>query len=506
MLIAFSGVYYAETVNQSFFRYLSFCFGAGITRSRGTLLCSGEGYKNVSRGNFLTKQKKCDILVLEKIKIGGFFMAIYSSIDTLSVVFKKIKLETIFEKLKFYPDNISSLFEVDENGECKHILNKGYKTVFKFCYNDIWFEGDLLNNDIELLNCTNYFTWKFDKIRVEFTGQALEFLRRENFNPDEVLQSKEFYESFGAEYTLTRCDFAFDFVNCKAENFYQIFDFVDAWTPNDNTISRKNLLTAKKGGISYERRKGSMNCLYLGKSGSDKMLRIYDKYMERQGKVNNINDIPYSFINENVESWFRVELQLRREYVPKLLFASVDKNLINQFYFVFDNFMLYDRDENGKYKVVKPFYDLYEWAKLQQLYKMQNESEKENGWNIDKAQYFLQTTGAVSSLQVVGHNGPISYLIDLERMLIDCQVSNEDFQKNRLKSLNYKCSADASRKNMSIDDWLSYFPKNERGLHCLDWGQLAVDVLDHLYLHDKVSYLKVIKNRYIEDMITNLGD
>lgn len=429
---------------------------------------------------------------------------LYASIDTLSFVLKDCSLKRIFEVLEFFPDNVRDLFIVDEFGCCKHIVNKGYKTAFKFTYNNMWFEGDLTNNDLALLDCNNYFDWNFEKIRVEFTGQALENLRRKQWFPDDKLQQRSFFESFGCPYSVTRVDFAFDFVNEKEENFYQIYDYVDNFYHAD--LKRDKLFTSRNTGISFERRTGSQNTLYLGKGGSSKILRIYDKLMERRGAVKNVKDIPYSFIGEDIKSWFRVELQLRRDYASGLLFASADGDLKNQFYFLFDNFMIYDKVKQGEYKVLKPFYDLYEWAKLQKLYKMQNPSQNEidESYNIDKATRYITGVGAVSELQFYGHFGVVEHFITFERLLFDMQLSEEEYQINRLRSFNMKVSEDASRYGLSTAEWLRHFKVNNMGFWCFDYYKELKDFCNYVRLNNPDDFNKFSKE-FCEDFILNKG-
>lgn len=307
---------------------------------------------------------------------------IYSSIDTLHVIYYNYTMEQIFKHLNLPVDNFKQMYVIDEYGECKNISYRGYKFEMKFNYNNIWFHGDCLTVDIDAIKPDNFFTFVFKSIRVEFTGQGIEYLRRTKFNPDDKFISRTWWDSCCTPYKITRVDFAYDYVNEKKELFDGIFDYVDNFQLQNRGVSR--LYTSRGGGISFQRKYGGEDTLYLGTRGSDKLLRIYDKKLERGDKIKSL-DLPAFMTVENVDTWYRVELQFRRFYCAEQLFGN-HGDLKNNLLFLFDNFMLFEKDEQGIYRAIKPMVDLYDWTKLQQLYKKPiTEEVNEVKTNIDTA-------------------------------------------------------------------------------------------------------------------------
>lgn len=409
---------------------------------------------------------------------------IFSSIDTLHVIYYNYSMEKIFKHIGLPLGNILSLYEIDEYGQCKNIKNRGYTYEFKLNYNNIWFHGDCSTVDVNTLNFNNFFTFEFKKIRVEFTGEGIEYLRLQKFSPDDTFLNQSFWFAANCQYNITRVDFAFDYVNEKADVFDGIFTYVD----NFQLLNRgcERLFTGRGAGISFKRKYGNEDTLYLGSQGSDKICRIYDKKLERgKNRIQSLN-LP-SFMLEHIssiESWYRVELQFRRFYCSEQLFGN-HGDLKNNLMFLFENFMICDKDSEGNYHHIKPMVALYDWTKLQKLYKMQNTSKyKDVTSYIEKAHDFISTQGALSFTYVQSHGGLIP-LIQLNETNLALMQNDENY-KSRLITFNSRAVCDSDKFGYSLHDWLPYLILDE-GQYFFDYPKIIKELLLYLSLNDGVK-------------------
>lgn len=404
---------------------------------------------------------------------------IFSSIDTLHVIYYNCTMKLIFEHLNLPTENISGMYEVGDDGFCKNIKNRGYTFEFKLNYNNIWLHGDCSTVDVDTLKPDNFFTFEFKKIRVEITGEGMEFLRSRHFSPDDTFMSQTFWLGCNTRFNITRVDFAFDFVNDKKETFDEIFCYVDNYQLANRGCER--LLTGRGSGISFKRKYGNEDTLYLGSGGSDKICRIYDKKLERGADRIAKLDLPSFMLEEikEVKSWYRVELQFRRFYCEEQLFCN-HGDLKNNLMFLFDNFMICEKDEEGKYHHIQPMVDLYDWTKLQKLYKMQNESKfKDSTTWIDKVREFMKQQGALSNVYGVMHGG-LTFLLDNADLCI-AQCQDDPKYYSRLTTLNSRIRADADFYGYTLKEWLPYV-KEVNGQFFLDKVKIVHDLIMYLSL------------------------
>lgn len=426
---------------------------------------------------------------------------IFSSIDTLHVIYYNYTMKKIFKHLDLPTENISGMYEIGDDGFCKNIKNRGYTFEFKLNYNNIWLHGDCSTVDVDTLKPDNFFTFEFKKIRVEITGEGMEFLRSRHFSPDDTFIKQSFWLACNTRYNITRVDFAFDYVNDKKDTFDAIFTYVDNYQLANRCCGR--LLTGRGSGISFKRKYGNEDTLYLGSTGSDKICRIYDKKLERGSDRIAKLDIPSFMLNDikEVKSWYRVELQFRRFYCEEQLFGNRG-DLKNNLMFLFDNFMICDKDERGDYHHIQPMVDLYDWTKLQKLYKMQNESKfKDSVTWIDKVRQFMKQQGALSNTYGVMHGGLGFILDNVELCLAQCQ--DDPMYYSRLTTLNSRIRADADFYGYSLREWLP-FVNEEKGQFVLDKPKIVRDLLMSLSLERGVREVVFFVAEEFKQMEDNL--
>lgn len=164
------------------------------------------------------------------------------------------------------------------------------------------------------------------KITLDISGSGLEYLRSINSTIEDQLTTEDLFGYVNDDQTcddpvlrahVTRCDFAYDFVNCHNDNFREMFSVC-----SELQLKGIKLIPCiySNAASSYSIRMGSSeNTLYLGKTNSHRLLRIYDKFLERTVKDKKYNHDNLYFVesekrkdsNFELKSWWRIEYQLR---------------------------------------------------------------------------------------------------------------------------------------------------------------------------------------------------
>lgn len=160
---------------------------------------------------------------------------------------------------------------------------------------------------------------------------------------------------------FSRGDFAFDIFNNPRAYYYRVWNF---------GISKRIFLD----------RKGEVQTIYYGSSASGKQIRQYNKLAEQISKGND---------SVNVNSWWRLELQLRSNVVSD--YPTIVRDMLKNFY-VPD----YDKVKSVQQKAVifwlvncpESWGELNERSRTR-YHKIFRELPKENDLAIEMAQEFL---------------------------------------------------------------------------------------------------------------------
>ena len=278
---------------------------------------------------------------------------IYAKLDWYTVMLYNTTVERVLSKLhvdiEIYEELLASCYE----------RSYGFTSKQVFSVHGISCEINL--DDYLSTEQGNLFNTPFAKIRLDISGSGLDFLRG-FFNVDESLMSFSFWgerESFN----VTRCDFAFDFVNYKPE-FLDTFLYWIKDRERAGTLSARcsRLACSQHRNIQYSYRCGDQKTLYLGSTRADKLLRIYDKLLQYQKNGVLVHPLPEVFKDEGeVTSWFRIEFQNRRKSAEEYLFGFKKQEDVLRC--IFDDYLI--RDENGK--PLEFLLDLYDWEKLPEI-------------------------------------------------------------------------------------------------------------------------------------------
>lgn len=185
------------------------------------------------------------------------------------------------------------------------------------------------------------FDIELPEIRLDLSGQGLDFMRREFANRGESFDDYLRDDSkLLPKQSVTRVDFAFDFVNYKPD----LLDKLDEYIELNQTDSKRLCIRGQTSSMRYEKHIGSQHTTYIGSPQSERMLRVYDKRLQyvdaETGQYIKENDY------ENPDHWIRIELQTRRTWAQRLLFA------------------LYPDAEKNFLSILKEIYKMYDFADL----------------------------------------------------------------------------------------------------------------------------------------------
>lgn len=184
------------------------------------------------------------------------------------------------------------------------------------------------------------FRTVYQRVMLVIGGQGLDYLRSYYSDPDDldrILRKQPMLNDADDDiWHVTRCDFAFDFVNYKYDIYSCCRDELDMLS-YDGKIKVKGI----KSPISYSVRSGSEETIYIGKPRSNRLVRIYNKKLE-QTKDGVLKSVPDESINYDIDSWNRLELQCRNNWAVFYLYGSDDYMQILRS--VYDYYAFTDRE------------------------------------------------------------------------------------------------------------------------------------------------------------------
>lgn len=257
--------------------------------------------------------------------------AIFSKIDWLSFVFVDKSFNDVFEFLQ-----IEDLIDVDEFFEEKYFQSYSFSDNLAFRFHGIFLAAmdvDKYSN----LDVNTFFDVVYPRIKVDLSGQALDFLRGyyiDTLKNEPGYMEKRFTDPdihlhFNSH--ITRIDYAFDFLNYMPTILDEMIEFIKS-TQNE------------KGDywVGFGKRGFSSKCslklfdqktLYVGSPQSDKLLRVYDKKIQAN-KSTEVASLYETY--ERPDSWIRFELQLRNNFSHN--FALTGRSSEQVLKYIYDNY------------------------------------------------------------------------------------------------------------------------------------------------------------------------
>lgn len=372
---------------------------------------------------------------------------IYFKLDEFSCVVDNINLSDLFSlfriDMSYYPDFLVKAHDSRASGARSYSLSE-YGVQFDVSLDE--YKYKLAISDYKAEEFDLFYT-EFEKIRVEFHGQGLEWIR--SFYPefDDHIRSPKFFGNLS--YRITRVDFAYDFVNVHSDfisHFSKTLFDIEYQRRLSGDLSTR--LTLKKGvSLDYDVIMGSTGLtIYLGSKKSNKFVRIYDKLMERcahgmSEKALPVFDHP---LDSDVFSWFRIEYQVRKKYCADLLYGCDDRGETVLKY-IFDHYRVTDRGEK-----IECLDTLMDWSRLPELRKMKNIDNSEQKTVYEKSREVLDKDAARIIMFVLryGLHGLMQVLIDY----IDSCYVNDLKGANRRLALARKLAIALREENMTPYD------------------------------------------------------
>lgn len=408
-------------------------------------------------------------------------MPILSKIDTFSGIYKD---SSLFDALHDLPIDLYGLMKIAQQGF--HIV-PGQLAINQV--DGLLPLGDLINLRVDLDELSYQipgFTTKvfadldpefvlglrFSRVMVYFGGSGLDYFREkypdfdiDGYCVDCCLRADDL------RFHVTRCDFAFDFINYNTELEGMarddiIKDLYDLSLTESYQYGKKWHCTGSKTPMSVSFKYSDMErTIYFGnpKSKPAKMLRVYDKLLE--SIANHKGKIPEKILevaDGNVYSWIRFELQARREIAHNLLTGkdmngvTDTKSLDNVTFFEFcQSYKCQEHYFIGALKFIDMWFtpltclhgEVYEpwrkWLNCEELVPIiQNLHFYSIDYPLDRGVHFLGPSGNAgpSTVYVAGWLGLGYYLENLQHNL--CQLfwhnKNDTPLQTRLKHVRYR--------------------------------------------------------------------
>lgn len=372
---------------------------------------------------------------------------IYFKIDELSCVVDNINLFDLFElfriDMSYYPDFLVKAHDSRASGARSYSLSE-YGVQFDISLDEYKYKMAISEYKAEEFDL---FYTDFEKIRVEFHGQGLDWLR--SFYPqfDDDIRKPDFFGN--KSYRITRVDFAYDFVNVHSDfisNFSKKLLDIEYDRRISGDLSER--LTLKKNSyLTYEVVMGPTGLtIYLGSKKSNKFVRVYDKLMERcaHGMAEVALPVFDHPLDEDIRSWFRIEYQVRKKYCADLLYGC-DERGESVLKYIFDHYRVSDRGER-----IECLDRLMDWSRLPELRKMKNIDDSGQKTVYQKSEEVLNRDAARIIMYILryGIHGLLHIMVDY----IDSCYVNDLKGANRRLALARKLALALREEGMTPYD------------------------------------------------------
>lgn len=367
---------------------------------------------------------------------GSVDEAIYCKMDWLTLVYKDCKTNEVLVSLGF---NGSDFDEIERAFSERCMRSLGYLTDLTFTINGINFAyryGDVVNKvgalNVDDINMYDFFDIQLEYIRVDMSGSGLDWLRSIGIDVDTNYRDFSVLSMQGElDVHCTRVDTAFDFVNYSPKFLeYFIGGLKLVGNPDTGVVSLcKSSGKSGGNGVKYSIREGTETTVYLGTGKSDKLLRIYDKLKQYENSAK-MGRCPYICNGEVPFSWFRIELQCRREPMcHKVLFGGTMESTLR---FIDENFAICGKDR----KKVPSWQYLFDWETLPRI--IQNAKYVSNVSRRERAEKYIKNT-AIGNLGIfAAYNGLNAIIQLLNDWIMELQLSDDPINIKRWQ--NFRCA------------------------------------------------------------------
>lgn len=284
-----------------------------------------------------------------QIQLKAF--GIYPSFDTYSAIWLNATLQEIFNHYQI--SELLDTFVLENERMCIDAMNIenwhlafcGIRISFKT------FDLPQFNYDSDLNDFLNVV---IPKIRFELSGKGCTYLRDEcGLNLFAILRNE-----LPEKAHVTRIDIAYDLIDYMPDFQKKLKEF--CLNPFNQSSYQRLAICNLPGGSSFSLRTGDQETVYIGAPTSDKLLRVYDKYLQKS-KRGVLEDCKYG---TDIKSWIRIEWQLRNKRADQILFGKASSDyFLEVFKKIYESYRF--RDLSKEDTVVAEFWEeLFDWEKI----------------------------------------------------------------------------------------------------------------------------------------------
>lgn len=350
--------------------------------------------------------------------------AIFSKYDWATFVFKNVSISDVFDCIQFdqyctndFAELISRAFFTAQGRipEIRLIING---IMLQVQANEATYKLNFMVDDLNEVDPWVFFNTKFDYIRLEFSGSGLDYFRSSGCDIDRLLSSP-FDLPDGGSYHSTRLDWAFDLVNYRG-------DFLQNCIEDCRRLSHPSTyrIPTNKHAIVWSEKGGREKTLYLGSTGSERLLRIYDKKMQ-YARADKLGSIPYKCGDLIPDTWIRIELQTRNNLSSDILYnCSSSEQCLR---YIYDQFAMRDVKKDYGYERVPgdilPYWnDLFNFDMIPEL--IHNKNFVQYREPVAKAIDYIFGQAASNIILLLAKMGSKEFLDTLDELLLSWQLSN----------------------------------------------------------------------------------
>lgn len=378
---------------------------------------------------------------------------IYTRIDTYTVILYSASIREVLSRLEL-PQSLLS--DDNVNNYKGTIVGLGQTYVWNF--NGFRIECKLSEADFLSKNSEekiNFYDVIWSWLRVHIYGEGIDFLESlhaddKNYVLSVIWSDPEYWSPISAAHKVTRCDFAFDYINYEGNEFERLRKIIATCDLDDKLTKNGRLLTGDGNSLVYSYRGGKERTIYLGSTGADRMVRIYDKKFQLTDEAGNFDNshLP-QIIKDNevtVDSWYRVELQTRENFAERYL-VSCNGDLrfvMGEIASVFDI-----KTADGKF--VAPLHKIFLWTKRTPI--IQNAKCNKPRTELSSASCWVSDIALINNMLIIGARGWDGFR-DLQNEAVRKRM--EAPLKHRvqfLDKINTRMSLIAMQEGLKFDDF-----------------------------------------------------
>ncbi len=274
---------------------------------------------------------------------------VYQKLDYIKAIFRNCTINEVLDWVGLDPNAFSSNF-----------LESAYTTldtcsiVFRMEFNHILIQIKQADYD-RLDKSGNLFVQNVANIDLIISGQGLDFLRFNGIDVDTLYRDES---RWNPAWHFTRVDFAYDFINYRADFVEQFLKYC-----RENQTPGQRIVCGSKKSFIWRYWDVRAMCVWIGSRGSKRFLRAYDKRIEQSNfdTKTYVKPNPYG----NPDSWIRIEWEVHDDVAQKLILDAAPMSAILKELFEYYDFQDVANTTERSRKTADFWFNLFDWNFLQ---------------------------------------------------------------------------------------------------------------------------------------------